>query len=300
MRVFGWLCLAWLSSAALSQHGEPVPLRSSVSLVRLPVVVLSRSGDVVPNLRREDFEVLENGRLQEVTSFAEGTGGSTPLHLGLMLDRSPSMERDLDAASSAAVKLVDRLPEAHDVTLVEFDTTVRIGRFEPANYDRLFERIRVAATVGHGTALYDALGTYADAARERQGLHILVLYSDGGDSNSMLTLGRLMDVLRSGSVLVYAVGYLENQRTEGRFVQQSILNRIAHETGGEAFFPTSVRSLDRIYSAIAAEIRSRYTIGYVSSNSQHDKQFRKVEVRLVRRDLKGATVRTRSGYLAPG
>jgi len=274
------------------------PFQSVVDLVRLPVVVLDHAGSPVHRLAPNDFEILENGRRQVVTSFTEG-GDLTPLHLGLMLDKSSSMEQDLKAAANGAVKFVTMLTEASDVTFVDFDRGVRLGRFTPDNYTYLFERIR-DQKVGSGTVLYDALGRYIAATRDREGLHLLVVYSDGGDSMSRTSLGELVSVLRQGNVIVYSIGYLDNQSGSGRVRQQSVLSRIARETGGEAFFPASDGDLDRTYARILGEVQARYTLGYVSSDRRNDGKFRKVEVRLSRSDLKDATVRTRSGYMAPG
>jgi Ca-activated chloride channel family protein len=295
-----WACglaLVWL---AQEPRPSGPPVRSGLELVSLPVTVLTRSGEVVPGLGPEDFEITENGHRQQLASFsAAGLDAMRPYHLGLMLDKSASMERDRDAATAAVVKLVTHLAEAVDVTFVEFDSRVEIGRFEPANYLLLFERIR-RKPAGHGTALYDAVGRYAQIAGDRAGLHILVVYSDGADSQSRLSLGETMDLLRQGHVLLYAVGYLEHQPSGSRFVQQSVLTRLARETGGEAFFPASTRDIDRIYGNIAAEIQGRYLLGYVSSDRRKDGKFRRTEVRLTRPDLKHLRLRTRSGYLAPG
>ena len=273
------------------------PFQASVDLVRLQVVVLDRAGDPVPRLREADFEVFENGSRQVVSSFAEGRGdGRVPLHLGLMLDKSRSMDLDIKAASNAAVKFISLFTEARDVTLVDFDSGVRLGQFVPENYPYLFERIR-QLKLGWGTALYDAMSRYLETVRTRDGQHILVIYSDGGDSRSGSTFNNLVNRLRDGNVIVYAIGYVENQSPTARVQQQSILNRMAHETGGEAFFPASASDLDRIYGRILAEIASRYTIGYVPSDPRTDGRFRRVDVRLAR-DLKGVRVRTRSGYVS--
>ena len=93
---------------------------------------------------------------------------TVPIQLGLMLDKSLSMERDLEAASKAAIRFVSDFPEARDVTLVEFERTVRLGRYEPLNYPQLFERMR-DRKMGWGTALYDALGRYVESTRDRTG-----------------------------------------------------------------------------------------------------------------------------------
>jgi VWFA-related protein len=236
---------------------------------------------------------------QKIVAFADALSDTVPVQLGLMLDKSLSMERDLEAASSAAIRFVGDFPEARDVTFVEFERTVRLGRYQPLNYPQLFERMRDRKT-GWGTALYDALGRYVESTRDRDGIHVLVLYTDGGDSMSQLRATDVIDLLRGGRVILYAIGYTANQWGSSRFLQEGMLQILARETGGAVFFPGSVRDLDRIYATIRAQIRGRYTLGYVSTNEKRDGTFRKVEVRLVSPAHRRLEVRTRTGYVAPG
>ncbi len=273
--------------------------RSAVDVVRVPVIVLSKAGDPVRGLKADDFEILENGRPQTLVAFAEGRPGpDVPLHLGLMLDRSESMELDLKATSDAAVRFVDAVDEAVDVTLVEFETTVQVSRFSPANYPQLFARLR-NPTLGRFTALYDALGRYVETTHDRTGQHILVIYTDGGDSARGMTAGQAQRLLRAGDVMVYVLGYVDNLPSSERLRQQSLLTQLARETGGEAYFPSSTRDVTAVYARIRAEIDGRYTLGYLSTDPARDGRFRKIDVH-VRAPLgPGAHVRTRSGYLAP-
>ena len=262
----------------------------------MPVVVAGRDGVVVSGLTAADFSVFEDGQRQEITSFAAGAPGEAlPLYLGLLLDSSMSMEKDLRAAANAAVKFVDSLEEAVDVTFIDFDTTVRLGRFSPASYPHLFERIRAGSAKGY-TALYDALAVYLQSAFARPGQHVVLLHTDGGDSASRTNLTQLVDLLRLGNAIVYVVGYLDNQSATERVSQQHRMSQIARETGGEAYFPSTPRDIETAYAKILAEIAGRYTIGYVSPNKAQDGKFRRVEVRLTRDDLKGARIRTRTGY----
>lgn len=293
-------CLVAAAAAALPPVTAQQAFRAGVDLVHLPVVVTDRRGTVVRGLEPSDFEVLEDGKPQKIAFFAEGsTGEAVPLHLGLMLDRSDSMHADLRAAADAAIKFVNTLEEAADVTFVDFDTSINVGRFSPASYPRLFERIRDTKSGGN-TSLYDAISRYVGSAADRDGQHVLLLYTDGGDSTSTTTYGKMQELLRLGNVLIYAVGYLENQLSSQRVPQQMRLGQIARETGGDAHFPSSAKEIDTVYEKILAELQSRYTIGYVSSNPPDVKgKFRKVEVRVTRADLKGSKVRTRTGYLPP-
>ena len=294
--------VAIVAAAAAALAAAPraqTPFRSSVDLVRLPVVVTGKGGLLVRGLKAADFQVLEDGRPQTIGAFAEGAPGDPlPLHLGLLLDTSESMGDDLSGASDAVVRFINALDEAVDATFVDFDTDIRVGRFSPSSYPTLFERIRGRKASG-ATALYDALGVYLESALRRDGQHVLLLYTDGGDTTSSLTFGRLQKLLRLGNVIVYAIGYLEHQSRNDQLVQQMRVSQIARETGGEAFFPTSQEEIHEIYAKILDEIGSRYTIGYVSANTAADGRFRKVEVRLTNPDLKNAKIRTRSGYIAP-
>jgi len=291
-----------LLATLVTLRAGPAPqqaIRAGVDLVHVPVVVRDRAGGPVRGLVREDFVILENGQPQTISYFAEGAPGeSVPLRLGLMLDKSESMAKDLRAASDAAIKFVNALEESDDVTFVDFDSKIRVGRFSPASYPLLFERIRERKADGY-TSLYDALGLYVRGTLERDGQHVLLLYSDGGDSTSTITFGTLQRLLREGNVLIYTVGYLEHQSPSVRTTLQMRLSQISGETGGEAFFPTSSAEIARAYDRILQDLQTRYTIGYVSSNRAADGKFRKVEVKVIRPDLKGLKVRARSGYLGP-
>jgi Ca-activated chloride channel family protein len=289
------LLAACVVSAGGTQVGQ---FRSGVEVVRVPVFVSDRGGVPVRGLGVEAFTVSEDGEPQRITTFAEGARGeSGPLHLGLLLDASGSMEQDMKTAADAAVQFVIAAEEAEDVTFVDFDTSVRLGRFTPPSYPQLFERIRSRKPDG-ATSLYDALAAYVEQTIERGGQHVLLLLTDGGDSASQLTYPQLERVLRMGSVLLYAIGYLDHQPGTVRGAQRSRLTVMARETGGEAFFPASSSDLARIYRRILADLESRYTLGYVSTNSRADGRFRRVAVRVGLPDGSSARVRARSGYLA--
>lgn len=272
--------------------------RSGVELVYLPVIVAERDGRLVHGLTVDDFEVVDGGVTQPIQWFAEGPPGETvPLYLGVMLDKSQSMEADRRAAASAVVKFIEAMPEATDVTFVEFNTSVRVSRFSPNSYERLYERIREPLR-GRSTPLYDAIGRYIHTAGERQGTHLLVVYTDGDDSGRGLNAGEVQTLLRHGNVLMYAVAYLENQPTSNHARLRATLTALPRETGGEVFFPASTRGIDSIYERIRAEMAARYTIGYAMPADARAGEFRRVTVRL-RDDRDRRRVRTRTGYIVP-
>jgi Ca-activated chloride channel family protein len=253
----------------------------------------------VTGLTADDFQVVENGKPQTLKFFAAGLPDEAPpLHLGLLLDTSGSMADDLKDARAAAVKFVNALDRAADFTLVDFATDVRVARFNRDDYPRLVERIRARKADGW-TALYDAIGVYLDGAQDQEGQKVLVLYTDGGDTTSSLTFHGMIDLLKASDVTVYSVGYLEHQSSSGRIQQRSELERAAGITGGQAYFPAIAKDLDGVFDKIREELAARYSLGYVSTDPRTDGAWRNVEVKLVRKDLKGVKLRTRAGYYAP-
>lgn len=274
--------------------------RSGVETVRLGVAVVDKGGQPLGTLVQSDFTVLEDGRPQQLQLFATGDieeAERPPLHIGLLFDTSGSMAADLSMARSAAVKFCNLLPRAEDITLVDFDTEVRVARFGQADFPRFVERLRNRKPDGW-TALYDALGVYLDGASSQTGEKVMVAYTDGGDTRSVMSFSDALTALKASDVTVYIVGFLENQGAREKLEQRMRLTQIAEETGGLAFFPTSRKDIDVAYEQVQADVDSRYLIGYISSNQANDGRWRKLDVRLNRPDLKSARIRARKGYFA--
>lgn len=266
--------------------------RTGVDLTTFAVTVTDRKGNIVTDLARGDFEIVEDGKAQALQYFARGVGETTPvMHLGLMMDASGSMQADMKLAQSAAIKFLNMLPAAEDITLVDFDTQVRITRYPQRDFARLVERIRLRKPDGW-TALYDALGTYLDGAGQQDGRKVLVMYTDGGDTRSALSFSETLTLLKTSQVTVYAIGLVEHTGS-ARTQLQMTLRQIAETTGGQAFFPTAMTDVESAYEKVLAEINGQYHLGYVSSNAATDGAWRQVEIKLKRADLR---VRSRKGY----
>lgn len=294
--------------AVLSARGGQQPtFRTGVDVVTFGVTVVDRKGNYLTDLKEGEFEVYEDGQKQTLRFFVPcdaqpDHGGSaipsSELHLGALLDISGSMDADMAFARSAAIKFLNSLSEARDYTLVDFDTEVRVTRYSQSEFGRLVERIRSRKAEGY-TALWDATGVYLDGASREDGRKILVLYTDGGDNASSLSFGDLTDLLKASDVTVHAIGFLEHQPASVRMDLRGRLMRMAELTGGQAFFPLSIKELDGVYGKVAAEIDAQYSMGYVSTNTKTDGTWRKVEIKVTRPGLKDVKVRTRQGYFAP-
>ena len=289
----GMVVLALLLGAL--EAGAQVTFRSGVDLTTFAVTVTDKKGAIVTGLAREDFEVVEDGKAQAAEYFAQGDGDTAPpMHLGLMVDASGSMQNDMKLAQGAAIKFLNMLPAAEDITLVDFDTQVRITQYPQRDFARLVERIRQRKADGW-TALYDALGTYLDGADSQDGRKVLVMYTDGGDSRSAITLSETLTLLKASNVTVYAIGLVENTGS-ARAQMQMTVRQLTEATGGQAFFPTAMKDVDSTYDQVLAEIKGQYHLGYHSTNTVRDGAWRKVEIRVRRPDVR---IRSRKGYFAP-
>jgi Ca-activated chloride channel family protein len=292
------LALAFIigSSPASAQS----TFRTGIDVVSFGVSVIDKQGTSVDGLSIKDFELFENGKKQEIQFFAVGKDGKDaqpPLHIGLLFDVSGSMSEDIELARSAAVKFCNRLLNAEDITIVEFDNEVRVARYEQDAFPHLVERLRKRKPDGM-TALYDALGVYLDGARDQAGQKVLVLYTDGGDNRSAMSFNDLLTSIKATDVTVYAIGFMTHQGS-ARNDQQLHLQQMADTSGGLAFFPMSLKEIDKAYDRVVAELEGRYMLGYISTNTKMDGTWRPVEIKLTKPELRNSKLRTRKGYFAP-
>jgi len=283
---------------AVGSAQQPV-FRSETDLVSFGVVATDRRGNFLTDLALDDVEIVEDGKPQTVKYFVRGQGDVAPeLHIGLLLDTSGSMKSDIALARTAAIRFLNSLPEARDITLVDFDTEVRLAKYTQDDFPRIVERIRSRTPEGF-TAMYDALGQYLNITELGRGRNVLVLFTDGGDTRSALGFADVMTLLRASDVTVYPIGFTENQPSSLRNLQRFRLQQIADEAGGQAFFPVSMKEIEAVYEKILVQVRAQYTVGYVSTNTARDGAWRKVEIRITRPDIKDARVQSRKGYFGP-
>jgi len=280
---------------AISPLAAQRVFRTGVDLATFGVTITDKKGQLIADLTKDDFEIFEDGKKQSIEFFTHGDGDTAlPMHVGLMIDASGSMQNEMKLAQSAAIKFLNMLPNAEDITLVDFDTQVRITQYPQRDFARLVERIRQRKADGF-TALYDALGTYLDGADSQDGRKVMVMYTDGGDTRSALSFSETMDLLKASQVTVYAIGLLESSGS-ARAQLQMTLRQLVEATGGQAFFPTAMKDVESTYEKVLAEIKGQYHLGYQSTNDKTDGAWRKVEIKVKRQDLR---VRSRKGYFGP-
>jgi Ca-activated chloride channel family protein len=301
------LAAAWPAAArAQSAAASPPVFPVGLDVVNLTVTVLDAEGRLVDDLGPEAFEVYENGRRQELTVFARAggpgaeaaapTGDPLALDLGLLMDTSESMLPDLKASQQAAVRFLDAIPRARDLLTIFFDHDIQISRYDSEHQQGLIDRIQ-SAEGGGGTALYDALAVYLSRIEDDPGRKVAVLFTDGEDSTSTVGLGQLLHMVRSSPVTVYAVAFMDHfpKGSPRATRSRSTLHQLAEITGGEVFNPHSGRDLPGIYQKILDQLSAQYVLGFVSDNPAADGKFRRLKVRVDRKDVR---VRHREGYYA--
>src|SRR4026209_2594570 len=216
-----------LGAATVTGAAAQQTFRTAIDLVHFGVVVTDKQGSPITGLTADDFEIKEAGKPQAIKFFSAGDPPARPPpHLGFLLDTSGSMEEDLKDVRTSAIKFQNAMDHAEDITLVDFDTEVRKGTYSGSEYARLIERIRQRKADGM-TALYDALAVYLSGTADQTGQKVLIMYTDGGDTRSTLTISEVNDLLRASDVTVYVVGYLEHQMSSGRMNQRMELTRFA-------------------------------------------------------------------------
>ena len=297
-----WINILTLTLVSSVLSAQQPLFTSGIDLVHVGVSILDDDGEPVADVGPDDLELYEDGEIQEIRYFSSGLGVDTdrlPTHLGVLLDASASMGEDERMAKTAAIRFLNSLTYAEDITLVDFDDTVRVGRYSQREFPRLVERIRNRESGGM-TAFYDALGVYLDGAFDQNGRKVLLMYSDGYDTRSRMPFSETIDLLRASDVTVYAIGFQGNIPASARQRERMKLGQLAEITGGRVFFPTDVEALEGIYEEISRELDTRYALGYISTNTETDGTWRRVEVKVkpTRPELRAVRTRSRPGYYA--
>jgi VWFA-related protein len=276
---------------------EAFRISVDVALVALEATVRDRGGHAVPDLDSKDFDVFEDGRPQTIRLFRHE---DTPVAVGLVIDHSGSMREKLGDVTAGARAFVRSSNSRDQMFVVNFNEIVSLGlpvgmRFSDSA-EQLGEAIGGTPAIGT-TALYDAIIAALKRLEEgNRDKKVLIVISDGGDNASKARLDTVLEMAEHSSVTIYAIGIFDSDDPDGN---PKVLHRLAHETGGEAFFPARLSEAVEICERIARDIRDQYTIGYSSTNGNRSEAYHKV--RLVARAKTGGklTVRTRAGYSSP-
>jgi len=282
-----WCGGVWAQIAPASQDPAAPRFSAATELVEVYATVTDAKGEPVTGLRREDFDVYEDGRLQEVDTFA---AGEFPLTVALGIDRSWSMAGEpLKLAKQASQSFLRALKPGDRSMIVAISADAEIvapltaGRLEQS---RAIDALDPWST----TALHDAIIAALDRLESESGRQALIVFSDGADRYSTATAAQVVDRARRSNALVYPIAF---GRTRPPFLAE-----LAVLTGGRSFLLRDARELESTLAQIARELRYQYLIGYVPAERPESgaAEWRQIRVSL-KKPVPGSRVRARDGYM---
>jgi Ca-activated chloride channel family protein len=279
-------------------------VKLGTDLVLLNVTVVDASNNPVMDLKQADFEVLEDKVAQKIDFF---TREQVPVSVVLTIDTSGSMRPKLDTVIKAATNLVKDSKPNDELAVIEFKDQPELLEEFTTNVTDVVDTLQ-GLIASRQTAMLDALYLAADYASKegRNRRKAVVLVSDGLDEDSYYKFEEVVEHLRETDVQVYLVGFTNDLEKSGGWVfskspkekAEKLLNRIANETGGRAFYPKELADVHTIAQQISTDLRTQYLIGYYPTNSKKDGTFRALKVN-INGGNRRLVARTRNGYNAP-
>lgn len=284
-------------SGEITRENGRYILQTNAYEVRLNASVIDSSGRSIDGLPQDAFHVYEDGVAQAIVGFRHE---DLPVSLGILIDSSGSMydkRPAVDAASLDLVRLSNREDEAF---LVDFSSEAYIDQDFTSDINKLQQGLSYVKSSG-GTALYDAVIASADylAKNSKRSKQVLLIITDGDDNASAASLeSAIRRVQELDGPAIYTIGLLFGEdvgRTEARHSRE-VLSELSAQTGGQAYFPRSLRDVDSVAREVAQDIRSQYTIAYRSSKAPQLGGYRQIHVEAREKGFRSLQVRTRAGY----
>ena len=278
-------------------EGGKYTLRENAYEVRLNASVFDQTGHSVQTLDKDAFHVFEDGVPQTIASFRHE---DLPVSLGILIDSSGSMYDKRSAVDQASVDLVKLSNPEDEAFLVDFSWEAFIDQDFTSDISKLQQGLSYIKSSG-GTAIYDALVASADylAKNAKHPKQVLLVVTDGEDNASSATLEQAIRRIQDfDGPVIYCVGLLfgdDSNKGEERHARR-VLETLSEQTGGQAYFPKSVKEVDAIAKEVANDIRTQYTIAYHSTKSPTLGGYRQVHVEAKEKGYPKLSVRTRSGY----
>jgi VWFA-related protein len=291
-----------LSTPHFSQTAQDT-LNVTVDLVNVQFSVTDRHGRFVPGLTAQDFKIEEDGRRQEIRNFSREN--ELPLTLALLIDTSPSVGPVLEEEKTTASAFLESVVREKDLALViGFDRSVTLLQDYTDNL-KLLKRSIDELEIGGGTSVYDAVYLASDEKlKDESGRKAIILISDGEDTTSKVKITEALIAAHKSNAVIYAISNSPGGRfftpggivLGGRGGDVGTLKKFTEETGGSTFVISNEHGFKKIFDQIAEELRSQYSLGYVSLNTARDGKYR--QIKITTRES-GYTVKARRGYYAP-
>lgn len=278
------------------EQDEPgTTFKVDVRLVNVFVTVQDQNGAPVSSLKKENFQLSEDGVPQNIAVFSRES--ELPLSIVMAVDVSLSTKKDLKLELESARRFAHSILRPIDaLSLYQFSEVVdEVVPFtaDLRRIDRGIDRVRQ----GSATALYDALYLGAEALERRQGRKVMVVITDGGDTVSSTSYREAVRSAQQAEAIVYSVIVVPIQADAGRDVGgEHALLELSRETGGKHYYATSMDMLDRAFRQISEELRTQYLLAYYPSRRLADSDFRRIEVNIIGAEDDKLKARHRAGY----
>jgi Ca-activated chloride channel family protein len=289
-------------------------VKVEANLINLQVRVIDRNNRPINDIRKDEFRVFENGVQQTIEFF---TREEVPISYGLVVDNSGSLRSQLAKVIEAGRTIVNSNKPGDEAMVVRFIDSEKIEELQSftAKQEDLLDALETFHVDGGQTAVVDAVYVSAERiAQHKKGdplndrrRRALILVTDGEDRGSQYKQEQLFNALREMDVQIFVIGFVNELDKEGGFIRKSprdkavdLINRLAKETGGRAFFPTSNAELPQIAEEITRDLRTQFVISYKPTEKARAGEYRNVRVTVA--DVPGRDKRiaiTRAGYTAP-
>ena len=287
-----------------------------VDVVSILASVRDKRGALVPNLQKDDFTILEEGKAQSIKYFTKET--DLPLTIGLLVDVSGSQRNLIDIERNAASQFFSQvLRKKDEAFLISFGEETELLQDYTGSARLLSQglnQLRVSSGVGgispgpvptmgdpRGTVLYDAIYLAAsEKLKTEVGRKVIVVITDGVDQGSRMTRNQAIEAAQKADAVIYSIDYYD-PGAYGRFMTfggsggEGELRKMSDETGGHVYRVDRSHPLDQVFRELQDEMRSQYSIGYTPTNGLKDGSYRHLDVKLANKDLKA---QARKGYYA--
>jgi VWFA-related protein len=292
--------MAALSSVGLACGQDDPIFTTGVKVVNVLATVRNKKGALISDLNQDDFSIFEDARQQTIRYFARDT--DLPLTLGLMVDTSGSQRKVLDAERGASLHFLDQVvrEQKDRVFIMQFDTNVLLRQSLTSSVGKLDDALayvdsetnsQIRAQGGGGTLLYDAVVQASnELMRKQTGRKALIVLSDGVDFGSNAALEDALEAAQRADTLIYSILY-----SDGGHDGDKVLRRMSEESGGSFFEVSKKQPLEQMFDILQQELRTQYSLGYVSDKPVTVSEFRKLRLAVNQKDLK---VQARHEYWA--
>lgn len=287
-----------------ADDGEIIRVESA--LVPIPVSVTDSSGNIVGNLRLEDFQLQINGKTADISEISRS---QTPVRLALLFDNSSSVTSAREFEKKAAVRFFKQVirPDKDLAALYSISTYSRLEQPLTKNVSLLVDSIENFPKPEGATALLDGIISAADYLKKSDGRRVIVIVSDGEDTYSDLstTLEKTVKAVQSADCQVYVVKTtdFENYKETGirggnanirSLTAERRMQELTAQTGGAVYAPVDERELDFAFAQISSELAQQYILSYYPEDNSYNNEFRTISLTVKSRQ--NLTVRTRKGY----